>query len=303
MSKQATPAPTHIEIATAHLAPAGVYDEYGHEYRHHEVHQHLTRLLGKHVTDLATISAKHADDAAHPAHEMLADAFHSRIKGRWRVTRWNAPIEHYAGKLLGLTEEQVIEKYGHFQALPAHIQERALHALTRGEGAGQIDEWEDYDPHFDNVFCTRGISALWNIAGGSGQTNTGGAAPLPNAFYNNTQARIGVGDNSTAGSAAAADTDLNAAVNRLWIGMDATFPTLPAQTSGQLIMRATYGSAQANFGWQEFAADNRNGSNVTTPGSAANVAGNGSMLDHVISNQGTKAAGQTWQPTLTLTIS
>jgi hypothetical protein len=57
-------------------------------------------------------------------------------------------------------------------------------------------------------------------------------------------------------------------------------------------------SGNGNFVWQEFAVDNCGGSNATST-----TRSGGTMLDHVVSNQGTKAAGQTWNPTLTLSIS
>jgi hypothetical protein len=101
---------------------------------------------------------------------------------------------------------------------------------------------------------------------------------------NNANARLGVGDSTTA--AAASQTDLQAATNKTYQAMDATFPT---QGTSQLItFRATFGSGSANYHWQEYISDN---------GTA------GHAMNRLVSDQGTKTSGQSWQLTLTVTLS
>jgi hypothetical protein len=103
--------------------------------------------------------------------------------------------------------------------------------------------------------------------------------------YSAANARIGVGDSNTA--AAATQTGLQAATNKLWKGMEATYPQVAAQTA---TFRAVFGSAEANYAWQEFTITN-----------AADDSGEN--LNRLVSNQGTKASGQTWTIDVTLSLS
>lgn len=124
----------------------------------------------------------------------------------------------------------------------------------------------------ENLLLNGGInSIIWPAVAGGTYT-----------AMNNANARLGVGDSSTA--AAASQTGLQAATNKTYQAMDATFPT---QGSSQLItFRATFASGSANYHWQEFIADNGTTS-----------------LNRLVSDQGTKTSGQSWQLTLTVTLS
>lgn len=103
--------------------------------------------------------------------------------------------------------------------------------------------------------------------------------------YDNTNAYLGVGDSSTA--AVATQTALQAATNKAYVGMDDTYPSRASQT---ITWRATFGSAVGNFAWAEFTLIN-----------AATDAGDN--LNRKVSDQGTKASGQSWVLSLTLVIS
>ena len=94
---------------------------------------------------------------------------------------------------------------------------------------------------------------------------------------NNANARIGVGDSSTA--AAATQTGLQASTNKTYQAMDSTFPTYG--TSQQIVFRATFAAGSANYAWKEFTVDN----GTTT-------------LNRLVSTQGTKTSGQSWQLSL-----
>lgn len=101
--------------------------------------------------------------------------------------------------------------------------------------------------------------------------------------FANANARIGVGDSTTA--FAATQTDLQAATNKLRKAMDATFPTV----SGNVItLKSTFAAADANFAWQEWGV--------------FNAATAGTMLNRVVENNGTKLSGQTWVFQVTLTV-
>ena len=106
-----------------------------------------------------------------------------------------------------------------------------------------------------------------------------GATAAPTAF-SNAAARLGVGDSSTA--EAATQTALQAATNKTYKAMAATYPQVSAQT---ISFQSVFGSADANYTWAEFTVDN----GVTA-------------LNRKVSAQGTKASGQTWTLTLNLTF-
>jgi len=125
-----------------------------------------------------------------------------------------------------------------------------------------------------NIGLNEGIAEWIDLACGLG---------TPTA-YNNANAQTGVGD-STA-SEAATQTDLQAATNKTYKGMDATYPSRSGQT---VSFRSTYGSADANYAWQEFIV--RNGATALKD------------IIRKVSAQGTKASGQTWELTIQITMS
>jgi hypothetical protein len=102
-------------------------------------------------------------------------------------------------------------------------------------------------------------------------------------LFNNANARLGVGDSATA--FAAAQTDLQAATNKLRKVMDATFPT---RTTNVLTFQSTFTTAEANFAWAEWGV--------------FNTAAAGPMLNRFVQALGTKTAAQSWQLTVTLTF-
>jgi len=126
-----------------------------------------------------------------------------------------------------------------------------------------------------NLLLNEGINDIWNKVEG-----TAGTA------FNNANANLGVGDDSTA--AAAAQTGLQAAVNKLYKGMEAAYPQ--AGASQQIVFQSVFDAAEANFDWEEFTVAN-----------AANDAG--VNLNRKVSSQGTKANPQVWTLTLTITLS
>jgi len=103
--------------------------------------------------------------------------------------------------------------------------------------------------------------------------------------YSNANAYIGVGDSSTA--AAAAQTGLQAETNKLYKGMETSYPDVTDQT---ITFRSVFGSSDANYDWNEFTVIN-----------AATDAGDN--LNRKVSDQGTKASGQTWTVDVAITLS
>lgn len=106
-----------------------------------------------------------------------------------------------------------------------------------------------------------------------------GTNPTP---FNATNARIGVGDSSTA--FAAAQTDLQAGANKFRKIVDSA----PSGASNVLTLVATFATGDANFAWNEWGV--------------FNAASGGTMLSRKVEALGTKPSSQTWQFTVTLTF-
>jgi hypothetical protein len=102
-------------------------------------------------------------------------------------------------------------------------------------------------------------------------------------FLNSSNAHLGVGDSSTA--FAAAQTDLQAASNKLRKGMEAGYPT---RSSGALTLRSLFGTSEANFAWNEWGSFNASTS--------------GTMFTRKVESLGTKTNTQSWQLTATITL-
>jgi hypothetical protein len=126
-----------------------------------------------------------------------------------------------------------------------------------------------------NLLLNEGIAELWDLACGLGS---------PTAF-SNANAYLGVGDSSTAESAA--HTGLQASSNKAYVGMESGYPSRSGQT---VTWRAVFGSAVANFAWNEFTVANGNSDSADN-------------LNRKVSSQGTKASGQTWTLDLAITFS
>lgn len=124
-----------------------------------------------------------------------------------------------------------------------------------------------------NMLLNEGIGALLALLTGAAET-----------AYSEANARLGVGDSSAA--EAASQTDLQAATNKTYKPMAATYPLLAGQT---VTFRAVFGSADANYAWNEFCVDN-GGTALKT-------------LNRKVSNQGMKVSGQTWTLDVAITFS
>lgn len=139
------------------------------------------------------------------------------------------------------------------------------------------------DSHVDgNLLTTAGIGRIATLL-------TAGTGNL----ISSTTARVGVGNG--AGTAVIGDTDLGAAAgsgNRWFQTCTVTIP------SNVLTFAATFGTADGNFAWNEFGIDI--GTATVTSGNTVNAV----LLNHKTSiAQGTKASGQTWTATATVTFS
>lgn len=142
------------------------------------------------------------------------------------------------------------------------------HGEAKPENLYAVEEFDG------NLLLNEGITELLNLL-------IGGSATA----FNNANARIGVGDSTTAEDPS--QTGLQAVSNKTWKGMDTGYPQVSDQT---VTFRATFGPNDANYSWQEFTVVN-----------AADDTGKN--LNRKVENHGTKASGDTWVVSLTITIS
>lgn len=143
----------------------------------------------------------------------------------------------------------------------------------------------------NNLLTNRGITVLESLLiAAAGQTS-----------FSSTNARLGVGDgNGSVPTATAADTALTASTNRYFQSMDATFPSVSAQT---VTFQATYTTSQANFVWNEWSTDNDlvfSAVGTTQPQTATTGI---AMLNHKGVAMGTKVSGAQWTLKAQITVS
>lgn len=158
--------------------------------------------------------------------------------------------------------------------------------------AEQIAKGEAGDPfeiieREGNLLMYGGASCLWECLIGNG-TGTAGQSLT---FFNNGNAAVGVGDSSTA--AAATQTDLQAATNKLRKAMDSTYPQHTdgvVSGSASIVFKSTFGTSDANWVWNEWGVFN------------SPTAATGRMLNRKVESLGTKASGSTWALTVTLSL-
>jgi hypothetical protein len=171
--------------------------------------------------------------------------------------------------------------------------ERALALLRRGEdvtvrpeafalyGVAPYSETQEDDCNL--VVQSGWVAILGSIAGTSIATKFSASA-----------GRIGAGTVNTA--AAYSDAHLGGDGNSTtaWYKLVSAAPTIATgSTPPTLTFSATFGTSAGNFAWAEFGTDN---------GASDSNTVSGVFLNHGISSQGTKASGQTWTATETLTF-
>lgn len=112
------------------------------------------------------------------------------------------------------------------------------------------------------ALTTAGINFLSQAAIGQG------------TFFNAANARLGVGNGTTA--FAVGQTDLQG-TSKLRKAMDAGYPTVAAPV---ITFKSTFAQSEANFAWTEWGV--------------FNAATGGVMLNRVVESNGTKQSNQTW---------
>ena len=126
-----------------------------------------------------------------------------------------------------------------------------------------------------NCLLNTRIDEMWDLVTGA----VNGASHI----FDNAAAQIGVGDSSTAANAT--QTDLQAAVNKTYKGMEGTYPTSATQKA---TFKSAFGSSDANYVWNEW---------VVKQSTSAKC------INRKVSAMGTKASGSTWTLEITITLS
>lgn len=122
-----------------------------------------------------------------------------------------------------------------------------------------------------NCLLNSGIDEIWDLVTGAGANH-----------FDNSNAQVGVGDSDT--EAAATQTDLQAATNKTYKGMEASYPT---STSQKATFKASFGESDANYNWNEW---------VIKQSTSAKC------LNRKVESLGTKSGG-TWTLEVYITLS
>jgi hypothetical protein len=122
-----------------------------------------------------------------------------------------------------------------------------------------------------NLLLNSGIDEMWDLIVGDSANH-----------FNNASAQIGVGDSST--EANASQTDLQAATNKTYKGMESGYPT---STSQKATFKASFGDSEANYAWNEWVVKQSTSSKC---------------LNRKVESLGTKASG-TWTLEVNITLS
>jgi hypothetical protein len=219
---------------------------------------------------------------------MLVKETHSGYRINWQCEQWSEEAVDFARKRLdglgishipgNLVEHKT--EYGtlwvpRMMAISKGVSSELLRAIV-GE-AEIIKEVEG------NLLLNEGIQRFEDMTMIATLTGTG---------WNNANAFLGVGDSSTA--EAATQTELQAATNRFYKAMNATYPSRASQTSS---FQSDFTSTEANFVWAEWTIS----SGATTASGAGFTSGT-TNLNRKVAALGTKSTG-TWTLTAQVTFS
>jgi len=125
-----------------------------------------------------------------------------------------------------------------------------------------------------NCLLNTGIDEMWDLITGV----VSGADHI----YDNSHAQIGVGDSSAA--ADPSQTDLQAATNKTYKGMESGYPT---STSQKATFKSSFGNDEANYAWNEWVV--KQSTSAICP-------------NRKVDSLGTKTSG-TWTLEVTITLS
>jgi hypothetical protein len=155
-------------------------------------------------------------------------------------------------------------------------------------GVEPFEVWQR--DNVNNVLQAGWVALLGGIAGTS----------ITNKF-SATNGRIGVGTSSTAVSytQTALQGDTGGASTTSYYKLVSGAPTISTGSSPPtLVFTSAFGTGVANFAWNEFGTDNYTTDGVTTTGLGASYI----FFNRGVVTMGTKASGQTWTATETISF-
>jgi hypothetical protein len=143
----------------------------------------------------------------------------------------------------------------------------------RGHEAEFYGRYEPYEVKEGegNCLLNTGIDEMWDLIAGDSANH-----------FNNAGAQLGVGDSST--TASPSQTDLQAASNKTYKGMESGYPTTSSQ---QAVFKSSFGASDANYAWNEW---------------VVRQATSTRCLNRKVESLGTKSGG-TWTLEVTVTLS
>lgn len=142
----------------------------------------------------------------------------------------------------------------------------------------------------NNILQAGWVALLGGIAGTSITTK-----------FSATNGRIGVGTSSTAVSytQTALQGDTGGSSTTSYYQLVSSAPTISTASSPPtLTLVSAFGTGVANFAWNEFGSDNYTTSGVTT----TTIGGSYIFFNRGVVGMGTKASGQTWTATETISF-
>lgn len=152
-----------------------------------------------------------------------------------------------------------------------------------------IGEPEECTEIQGNLLLNEGLQLLENL---SMVTSGLVSNQVATNYWSNTNSYLGVGDSSTA--EAASQVELQAATNRFYKVMNATYPSRSNQT---VSFQADFTTAEANYVWNEWSVS----AGATVPSGSGFTTGT-TNLNRKVASLGTKSTG-TWTLTAQITLS
>ena len=208
--------------------------------------------------------------AGTPMHEAIT------LKTSFAVQRWDAEQTEWLARKFA-RDWGGIPRRPDFAFTPQHFGQYGVqpYSVTRQDDC--------------NMILQAGWVALLGGVAGTTITNK----------FSATNARIGVGTSTTAASFSqtALQGDTGGSSTTSYYQLVSGSPVISTGSAPcTLVFSASFGTGNANFSWQEFGTDNYTTSGVTTTGLGASYI----LFNRGVSNQGTKASGQTWTATETI---
>lgn len=195
-----------------------------------------------------------------------------KVSTSFRVERWDAEQTEWARRQLGLGRHAIITPQKFASA-----------------GRGGVSPYLVTQEDDCNLIVQAGWVALLGGVAGTTMSPKFGAA----------NGRIGVGTSSTAASYTQTTLvgDTGSGSTTSYFKLVQSAPTISTgSTPPTLVFVSVFGTGVANFAWQEFGTD------AGTADSVSNATTGGTFFNRGVSNQGTKASGQTWTATETISF-